>query len=218
MTTTTHTVKQGECLSRIAAARGLAWREVWEHPDNEPLRKRRKDPNVLHPGDVVKLPASTGRPSVPLELDATTTVVLRRPGHEPFELRVLDADGAAVADADWTLTPAGGGAALTGRTDAEGVARGELPVEVEQATLEVRDLRFDLDVGHLNPLEETDDDGVSGAQARLHNLGYRTGPIDGIVGPRTQGALRAFQAAEGLEVTGALDEPTRTRLRARHGS
>jgi N-acetylmuramoyl-L-alanine amidase len=72
-------------------------------------------------------------------------------------------------------------------------------------------------IGHLNPLLNTDDDGCSGAQARLVNLGYGTGEIDGEMGSMTQAALREFQADHGLEVTGELDQATIARLAEKHG-
>ncbi len=212
---TTHKVEQGECLSTIASKNGLTWRQLWEHPDNAALREKRKNPNILHPGDEVAIPEKK-RPSVALALDGTTTVTRRRADHRPLVLRVVDANGAALTDTEYKLVPTGT-AERRGRTDKQGVLREELPLSVKQAKLEVGELRFDLDIGHLNPLERTDDDGVSGAQARLKNLGYRTGKIDGKLGPRTEAALRAFQTDEGLDVTGTLDEPTRTRLAARHG-
>ncbi|MBI2527939.1 MAG: peptidoglycan-binding protein [Candidatus Rokubacteria bacterium] len=53
---------------------------------------------------------------------------------------------------------------------------------------------------------------VGDAQRALHDLGYRPGPIDGIVGPRTRAALTRFQRAEGLLATGRLDPETMVRL------
>lgn len=46
------------------------------------------------------------------------------------------------------------------------------------------------------------------AQARLAELGYDVGKADGIIGPRTRAALQAYQRKQGLDVTGALDQPT----------
>lgn len=42
-------------------------------------------------------------------------------------------------------------------------------------------------------------------QSELTRLGYYHGPIDGELGPRTRHAIRAFQAAKGLPVTGRVD-------------
>ena len=53
---------------------------------------------------------------------------------------------------------------------------------------------------------------VRQAQRALRDLGYYNGPIDGIVGPQTHGALAKYQEAEQLPVTGALDLETMARL------
>lgn len=49
---------------------------------------------------------------------------------------------------------------------------------------------------------------ISRAQARLLELGYRIGKADGILGPKTRGALQQYQRAKGLAETGALDQAT----------
>lgn len=50
-------------------------------------------------------------------------------------------------------------------------------------------------------------------QQLLAALGYYTGPIDGIVGPRMVAALKAAQKAYGLPRTGMADETTKAKLR-----
>jgi len=50
------------------------------------------------------------------------------------------------------------------------------------------------------------------AQRTLGELGYRPGPIDGVVGRRTQSALARYQRSEGIPVTGYLDAETLVRL------
>jgi hypothetical protein len=47
------------------------------------------------------------------------------------------------------------------------------------------------------------------AQERLKAAGFDPGPIDCVFGPRTQAVLRRYQASQGIQETGALDEPTR---------
>ena len=49
---------------------------------------------------------------------------------------------------------------------------------------------------------------VAVAQQRLKDRGYYSGPVDGVVGPAMEGALRAYQRDRGLKVTGRLDSPT----------
>ena len=48
------------------------------------------------------------------------------------------------------------------------------------------------------------------------NLGYYCGAVDGILGPKTETALRAFQIVNGLSATGALDAATRSLLEGGH--
>ncbi len=53
---------------------------------------------------------------------------------------------------------------------------------------------------------------VKSAQKALKAKGYDAGASDGAMGPRTRAALRKFQKAEGLHVTGQLDAETRSKL------
>lgn len=85
--------------------------------------------------------------------------------------------------------------------------------EAENAALEAEDAEqptediYVFDLRHLDPSAE-----VTGAQGRLHGLGFPVGRIDGELGPRTADALRSYQAEHGLEPTGELDDPTRAKL------
>jgi hypothetical protein len=45
-------------------------------------------------------------------------------------------------------------------------------------------------------------------QAKLAQLGFYHGRIDGVVGPETEAAIREFQASRGLRATGELDSET----------
>jgi putative peptidoglycan binding protein len=49
---------------------------------------------------------------------------------------------------------------------------------------------------------------VANVQSALQQQGYYQGEIDGILGPQTRAALAEYQSAQGLEPTGAVDEPT----------
>jgi membrane-bound lytic murein transglycosylase B len=49
-------------------------------------------------------------------------------------------------------------------------------------------------------------------QSRLNQLGYDAGKPDGVMGPNTRAALRAFQQASGLVADGYPDPDTRARL------
>lgn len=49
---------------------------------------------------------------------------------------------------------------------------------------------------------------VADVQSSLQEQGYYHGQVDGLVGPLTQEALAAYQSAQGLEATAAIDQPT----------
>ncbi len=52
-----YVVKKGDSLSRIAARQGLpSWRMLYDSPDNAAFRRRRPNPNLIQPGDVLILP------------------------------------------------------------------------------------------------------------------------------------------------------------------
>jgi peptidoglycan hydrolase-like protein with peptidoglycan-binding domain len=56
------------------------------------------------------------------------------------------------------------------------------------------------------------DNDVKEVQQSLRDKGYSPGPIDGILGSRTRGALRQYQKDENLPVTGRLDGETAGKL------
>jgi hypothetical protein len=56
---------------------------------------------------------------------------------------------------------------------------------------------------------------VRGLQLRLRRLGFRPGPIDGLFGPLTEGAVERFQVAHGLPGDGVVGPDTRKPLLAR---
>ena len=56
------------------------------------------------------------------------------------------------------------------------------------------------------------DAGVAGAQVALRSHGLYRGPIDGVRGPQTNRAVRAFQRREGLRVDGVVGPRTRARM------
>lgn len=55
-------------------------------------------------------------------------------------------------------------------------------------------------------------DHVRELQQALQAKGHNVGPIDGIMGPQTQSALRDYQRAQGYDATGRFDDRTRAGL------
>jgi peptidoglycan hydrolase-like protein with peptidoglycan-binding domain len=59
---------------------------------------------------------------------------------------------------------------------------------------------------------------VRDVQQALKDKGYDPGAIDGIQGPQTTAALKAYQKAEGLEATGKFDTQTMSKLNMAEGA
>jgi hypothetical protein len=53
---------------------------------------------------------------------------------------------------------------------------------------------------------------VKGLQQALQGKGLDPGPIDGVMGPKTQAAIRAFQKDQNLPQTGRMDDQTAAKL------
>jgi peptidoglycan hydrolase-like protein with peptidoglycan-binding domain len=69
-------------------------------------------------------------------------------------------------------------------------------------------------VGEQNPEQRQllTKDQIQQVQERLQAEGVDPGPVDGVMNPRTEAALRQYQEKHGLPVSGAADEATLRRL------
>ena len=204
-----HTVRQGECLSSIAESNGFTLGRLWNLSENAVLRQKRKNPNVLFPGDIVFVPTKENR------YESRTTDKrhrFQRMGRSvELRLRLLSA-GQPIANESYQLKIAG--TALEGETDEEGKILRKIPYEATEALLWIdqRCLTLQLAVGCLDPVTE-----ITGVQARLNNLGYRCGAVDGCLNPKTRSALKAFQETYRLTVNGEPDVETQDKLKGMHG-
>jgi len=211
-----YTVAQGDCLSSIADAVGFAnWRTIYNDPQNAAFRNLRPDPNVIFPGDQLFIP-DRDPGEEPGATDLTHTFELKR---SPVLLRVvlLDEDHNPLGGIAYKLSMAG--TVIEGKAGPDGVVEQTIQPSTCQATLSIKLARddetgytWDLQLGALDP-ETT----ITGVQARLNNLGYNTGPLDGIKGHRTTDAIKEFQTKYELEVDGIVGPITRAKLVKVHG-
>ena len=90
------------------------------------------------------------------------------------------------------------------------VSRGEVPKVLDLASAGGERLVISSEKGAVAPPAGQDDrtPRIRHAQERLTALGFPTGPIDGMLGPRTRTALQQFQRANQLPVTGEVDDAT----------
>ena len=64
----------------------------------------------------------------------------------------------------------------------------------------------------VTPVLAQDRAAVEHIQKTLKEKGHDPGTIDGVMGPQTTAALRAYQKEQGLDITGRLDTTTRAKL------
>jgi Putative peptidoglycan binding domain len=72
---------------------------------------------------------------------------------------------------------------------------------------------YDYDYPYSNYTASDYGDVILAVQQALAQLGYYHGPVDGVIGPQTEKAIRWFQSADHLPVTGEIDSATLRALR-----
>lgn len=205
-----HIVKQGECISKIADRYGFFWDTLWNHEQNAELRQKRINANVLMAGDRVFIPEK--RPKE--ESGQTGKVHTFRLKGIPVKLnlRLKDALGNPRAGIPYTLQV--DNKKLSGVTDDDGLISHVVPPQSRQAQLKLNTgEEWSVDLAYMNPV-----DYASGVQARLKNLGYYRGDLNGQYDEETQEAIRGFQDKNGLPVSGNPDPATKEALVNQHGS
>lgn len=206
-----YTVKKGDYLAKIARVHGIHdWRALYEHPANEEFRELRPDPNIIAPGDQLYIPdtkmveharATGSRHTFELPVEPPSLhVILRAPSGEPY--------------ADMPCTLRIGDETVDTSTDGEGAVRHEdLPLHIDEVTLEIGGRTLTLRVGHLDPCEE-----LSGVQGRLRNLGFYMAECHGELDDPTRDAIRRFKVEHDLGDDDTLDDAVRDRLREEYGA
>ncbi len=199
-----HTIEQGETTISLSEANGLFAPTIWDHPDNAALKQKRKDMNVLLPGDVLVIPDK--------RLKEVTKPPEKRHRFKRkgipavFRLQMFTVDKPR-ANQKYRLEV--DGAICRGQTDGNGILEEFVPPAASQGRLimEADGAEFLLAFGHMDPI-----DSIAGVQKRLGNLGLYGGDFHGELDEMTRAALRDFQARYQLPITGDADSATQNKL------
>jgi hypothetical protein len=188
-----HKVRQGECMASIAARYGFSdYRDIYEDPANAALKTKRPNPSLLFPGDIVEIPER--KPTIfDCETGKTHNFELKL-RKRVLRMRLEEMDGAPIADMPVKLVTDDKQTFET-VTNKDGVFKQELPLNTKRVTLHAGAIVRYIRIADLDPMRDTPDGGVSGLQARLKNLGFYAGRIDGRMGPETEAAMVAFRAS-----------------------
>lgn len=241
-----YTLRQGDCITSVAASHGLFWRTVWQHANNAELRQRREDPNILVPGDVVFIPEKRQRPETgatemrhrfrkkgtPAKLRLR---LMREPEREqrqshreptqyppPRDLTRQDpqSDAGPVEDEPRANVPyvvVIDGDTTEGRTDSDGKLEVSIPPGASSGRLIIEPGTPQEATVPIRLGHLNPIDTVSGVKQRLANLTFDCGDVTDEETETYAAAVRAFQEKHGLEATGEVDDATRQKLREAHG-
>ncbi len=212
----THIVEQGEHLSLIAKKYGFPdYKIVWDHPENAKLKEERKNPNVLFPGDEVFIPDKEEKEES-ASTDKRHDYVVKK---ATLKLRLVleDIYEKPIAGAQCALLIDGQTYQLT--TDGNGKLEQEIPLDAKEGVLTMRGDQtpfanqvLPIKIGHLDPVDE-----ISGQVARLNNLGYSAGKLDGSDTDAFASAVEEFQCDHGLKVDGDCGPKTQAKLKQVYG-
>lgn len=212
-------IQQGDCLSSIAAQFGFHdWRTIYDDPANQEFRKKRPNPNVICPGDILVIPDITNK----IEPNCSTNQkhnFVRKSEKTWLRIKLRNGDGTNAVNCRYNLEVEGV-PSVSGATDHNGMVIVKIPAKTTSGLLTVwfddkspTGRTWRLKIGHLDPVVTS-----TGIQARLNNLGYVCGSIDGVIGPLTRAAVRSFQEDNGLTVDGIPGPLTQQKLEKLHGS
>jgi hypothetical protein len=215
-----HTVAQGEYLSGIAKHYGFSsYKAIWDHTENASLKKKRQNPNVIFPGDRLFIPEKREKQET-RATGKTHRFVLKA---EKLKLRLVleDLYEKPIGNAQCELRVENEVFRLV--TDGKGKFEKDIAPGVHSAVLILKDPQSPLSeviipikIGHMDPVDEE-----SGQKARLNNLGYLAGPLDGKQEEEKTwvflSAVEEFQCDHDLAVDGKCGPATQAKLKQVHG-
>jgi N-acetylmuramoyl-L-alanine amidase len=215
-----HTVVQGEHLSGIAKKYGFSsYKTIWDHGQNAELKNQRKNPNVIFPGDSLFIP-DKGEKKYSRNTEKRHRFKVKT---EKLKLRLIleDIYEKPIANAKVELSIDHQEYKLT--TDGQGKIEQEINPTDQHGFLTIKDtqtaineIQIPIKIGNLDPVDK-----ISGQEARLNNLGYFAGPLDGNSEDENSemflSAVEEFQCDHGLAVDGKCGPNTQAKLKQVHG-
>ena len=238
-------VKPGDCILTIAYANKLPWEKIWDHPNNAALKKKRKNPNLLHEGDRLYVP-DIELGDCPVATGAVHRIVVKRPVAK-LRLRVVFDPGAkptaerppdrpspdrrnvvredpppdTAERADEPRKAMGyrltvDGVTTEGDTDADGFIEREIPLNATSGRLVLAPGTPHETEVPLNLGHLNPIDEISGVKQRLKNMCFDCGDQTNEVTPDLEAAVRAFQLKHGLPPSGQINDATRAGILKAH--
>jgi len=222
-------VKEGDFLSSIAKDNGFTdYKTIWNDPNNTSLKQKRQNPNILFPGDRLFIPDLKPR----VESCSTDQQHCFKVAQPELKLRLVleDLYEKPIANAKCDLVVEGNTFPMA--TDGKGKLEQPIPPDAHTAVLIIhdpqtpfQDTAFTLKIGNLDPIDE-----VSGQKARLNNLGYFAGDVNGDEADNDaqedgeedddeqdddafKSAVEEFQCDHGLSVDGVCGPKTQAKLK-----
>jgi hypothetical protein len=201
-------VEVGDSIPSIAHDAGHFWETLWNHPENAELKAKRKNPNILAPGDEVTVPPirvkdfscatdarhSFIRKGIPAKLKMQLFLLGEPRSNERYAL-ILD------------------GKVINGKTDADGNLEHFIKPNSKGGVLKLNGGKevYPIRVGHLNPI-----DTISGVKQRLNNLGFHCGDESDEEHDQFVQALIQFQGENQMAQSGELNDATRAKIESLH--
>jgi hypothetical protein len=214
MSTTPYKVQNGDCLESIAQKHGFFHETLWNLDENAGLKRQRKDPNILLPGDIVYIPEVD--PAKMSRANDQRHTFRRKGVPSKFHMRFMR-HGKPRANIPYLVRI--DGRDTRGKTDKGGWVHATMTPQATEALVQLwpesdqPPEEYVFALGSLDPI-----DTVTGQKSRLASLGRFGGAITPDKTQDFKDAIAAYQEARGLSVTGTADTATQNKLKEEHGS
>jgi N-acetylmuramoyl-L-alanine amidase len=213
-----HRALQGERLPTIARAHGFRrWETVWDFSGNAALKELRGTAHILLPEDEVSIPSKLERKA---EVPGGAAEYVVRCACEVLRVRFAGVKPTQRNEVTFKATPDVGdsveGPLSKSRRLEIDLPPGTTTVHVELFRQRKRDGKpfaaYEFAVGALDPSETT-----SGIKARLQNLGFYGGSLDGDLDDDTRTAIAHFRWARLRDRKDVVDADFLAALKSTHG-